>query len=72
MQLGSFSKQESAERLAKQVREKGYDAFVMPVKSGSSTLYRVRVGPMQDRASAETTLGRVKATVPAAAVVAHP
>lgn len=71
VQLGSFSKQESAERLAKQMRDQGHDAFVMPVKSGASTLYRVRVGPMQDRASAEATLSRIKPKVPGAAVVAH-
>jgi cell division septation protein DedD len=50
----------------------GYDAFVMPVRSGANTLYRVRIGPMADRDDAASTLGKVKAKVPAAAVVKHP
>ena len=32
----------------------------MPVKSAHATLYRVRIGPMKDRASAEATLRDVK------------
>ena len=39
---------------------RGCSAFVMPVKSGGATLYRVRVGPLQDRASAEAALRDVK------------
>jgi DedD protein len=72
VQLGSFSKQSTAEKLANAVRAQGHDAFVMPVKSGAATLYRVRIGPMKDRASAEAVLRSVKAKVPGAALVAHP
>lgn len=72
VQLGSFSKRETAEELATQFRAERFDTFVMPVRTGSSTLYRVRIGPVQERASAEDTLRRVKAKVPGAAVVAHP
>ena len=60
MQVGSYSKEATAERLAKQLRDQGQSAFVMPVKSGSATLYRVRIGPMKDRASAEAALRDVK------------
>ena len=70
MQVGSYSREATAERLAKQLREQGQSAFVMPVKSGSATLYRVRIGPLQDRASAEAVLRDVKS--PGAAIVAHP
>ena len=72
VQVGSFSKQATADRLAHDLAAQGQDAFVMPVKSGSGTLYRVRVGPMKDRASAEAALRKVKATVPGAAIVPHP
>lgn len=72
VQLGSFAKQATAERLMKELRAQGHQAFVMPVKSGSATLYRVRIGPMKDRASAEAALRSVKPKVPGAAVVAHP
>ena len=60
----------AAERIAKQLRDRGLSAFVMPVKSGGATLYRVRIGPMKDRASAEAALRDVKS--PGAAIVAHP
>lgn len=72
VQLGSFSRQTSAEELAAQFRAERFDAFVMPVKSGASTLYRVRIGPMRERAAAEESLRRVKGKVPGAAIVAHP
>lgn len=70
VQLGTFSKEANAQRLVKELRDQGKSAFVMPVKSGGATLYRVRVGPMKDRASAEAALRDIKA--PGAAVVTHP
>ena len=72
VQLGSYSSEATAQRLMNEWRAKGQSAFVMPVKSGGKTLYRVRIGPTQDRASSEATLKSVKASIPAAAVVAHP
>lgn len=71
VQLGSFSKQVTAERLVKELRAQGHNAFVMPVQSDAATLYRVRIGPMKDKASAEVVLQDVKATAPGAAVVPH-
>jgi DedD protein len=70
VQIGTFSKEENADRLAKQLRDQGQSAFVMPVKSGGATLYRVRIGPMKDRASAEAALRDLKS--PGAKVVSHP
>ena len=70
VQVGSFSTEATAERVAKQLRDQGQSAFVMPVKSGGATLYRVRIGPMQDRASAEAALRTVKSA--GARIVAHP
>ena len=72
VQLGSFSSRATAEKMVKDLRADGQSAFVMPVKSGAATLYRVRVGPMQDRQSAQQVLARLKAKVPAAAIVPHP
>ncbi len=72
MQLGSFSNSATAQRLANDFRADGFDAFVMPVKTGTTTLYRVRLGPMKDRAAAESVLKRAKPKVAGAAVVAHP
>lgn len=72
VQLGSYSSEATAERLMNEWRAKGQNAFVMPVKTGTKTLYRVRIGPNKDRASAEAALKSVKASIPGAAVVAHP
>jgi DedD protein len=72
VQLGSFSKADTAERVAQQVRSKGHNAFVMPVKSGSATLYRVRVGPLKDRSAADALQRELKGESPNAAVVPHP
>jgi DedD protein len=72
VQLGSFAKQATAERLANELRAEGHSAFVMPVRSGAATLYRVRVGPMPDRTAAETALRMLKTKASGAAVVAHP
>jgi DedD protein len=72
VQLGSYSSEATAERLMNEWRAKGQNAFVMPVKSGGKTLYRVRIGPTKDRAAAEAALKSVKASIPGAAVVAHP
>jgi len=72
VQLGSYSSEATAERLVKEWRGKGQDAFVMPVKSGGKTLFRVRIGPTKDRAASEAALKAVMASVPGAAIVAHP
>jgi DedD protein len=72
VQLGSFSKADTAERLVQQMRTQGRNAFVMPVKSGSGSLYRVRVGPLQDRAAADALQRQLKSEIPSATVVAHP
>ena len=70
--MGSYSSEATAERLMNEWRGKGQEAFVMPVKSGAKTLYRVRIGPSKDRAGAEAALKAVKPSVAGAAIVAHP
>jgi DedD protein len=70
VQVGTFSKEANAQRLVKELRDQGQSAFVMPLKSGSATLYRVRIGPMKDRAGAEAALRELKSA--GAKVVSHP
>ena len=53
VQLGTFGKRENADRLARDMTAKGFAAFVTPTTSNGHELYRVRVGPTRDRASAE-------------------
>ena len=60
VQLGSFASQANADRLAGQLKSRGYKAFVSRLDSGSRTRYRVRVGPEQERAQAETLAERLR------------
>lgn len=72
VQLGSFANKASAERLAQQWQARGEQAFVIPVSSARGALFRVRLGPFVERAAADATLRKVKASASGAAVVAHP
>jgi DedD protein len=60
VQLGVFASKENAERLALEVRVKGFKASVSPT-SGKRKLYRVRVGPAPDRSAAQELQGKLKA-----------
>jgi DedD protein len=52
VQLGAFSNRGKAEDLVAQLRKRGYAAFVLEYRATGQVLYRVRVGPEQDRARA--------------------
>ena len=60
VQLGSFGSRDNADRLVRDMSAKGFKAFVAPIKSGGRELYRVRVGPTRDRASAEALAADLK------------
>ena len=49
VQLGSFAARDNAAHLATDLRRKGYTAFVSEYHGSARVLYRVRVGPEQDR-----------------------
>lgn len=53
VQLGSFGSRENAERLVREMKGKGFSAFIAPITSGGRELFRVRVGPAKSRQSAE-------------------
>lgn len=72
VQLITLASRTRADSMAEDLRAKGFDAFVMPIKSGGATLYRVRIGPVPDREAAAETLRKVKPLAPGAAVVPHP
>ena len=72
VQLASLDNQAAANSMSKQLRDKGYDAFVMPFKKGAATWYRVRVGPVKERQAANELQRKVKETTPGAIVVPHP
>lgn len=63
VQLGSFTSEENAQSLNKQLREKNYPAFVEPLVKGDKVIYRVRVGPELRREDAEKTRSVLKKTM---------
>jgi DedD protein len=72
VQLGSFSNQENAERLAADLRKQGYAAFLSQLDTGSRALHRVRIGPQKDRDGAESVAARLAKSGHSGQVVPHP
>ena len=72
VQLGSFSSQENAEKLAADLRKQGFAAFLSQLSTGTGQLHRVRIGPQKDRASAESMAERLQKTGQKGQVVPHP
>jgi DedD protein len=62
VQVGSFSRKQNADRLARELGERGFDVSVSVVKGSGGTMHRVRVGPVEDRASAEALRARLEAS----------
>ena len=72
VQLGSFSSQENAERLAASLRKQGYAAFLSQLETSSGALQRVRIGPQKDRQSAESVAAQLAKSGHTGQVVPHP
>lgn len=72
VQLGSFSDQTNAERLAASLRDQGYAAFLSQLNSGGEALHRVRIGPQKDRDSAESIAAQLTKSGHKGQVVPHP
>jgi len=72
VQLGSFASRDNAERLARELRQRGYRAFVSRFDSGKSVRHRVRVGPEQDRSKAEALAQRLRRDGQQVSIVEHP
>lgn len=60
VQLGSFASRANAERLVLDLKAKGFAAFSTESGSGGRKLYRVRVGPAGDHASAEALRAKLR------------
>lgn len=72
VQLGSFSNQENAERLAAELRAAGFAAFLSRLSTDTGSLHRVRIGPQKDRESAEKIARQIGADGYSGQVVPHP
>lgn len=62
VQVGSFSRKQNADRLARELGDRGFDVSVSVVKGSGGTMHRVRVGPVADRESAEALRARLEAS----------
>jgi cell division septation protein DedD len=61
VQLGSFANPANAERLAGQVRGRGFTASISETGSGSSRMFRVRAGAATTREAADRLAGELAA-----------
>jgi len=61
LQLGSFSSDANAKRLAAQVNALGWDAQLSQHTSAGKSMHRVRVGPVPTRSKAEALRGELAA-----------
>ena len=72
VQVGSFASRENAERLARELKGKGFESHVSESSGNGKRLWRVRVGPEPDRASAAAVGARLRATGHSGSVVPMP
>ncbi len=61
VQVGSFSTRDHADRLARQLKSKGFGASVSQSVSQGRNWYRVRVGPERDRTAALAMARKLRA-----------
>ena len=62
VQLGSFSEEENAERLAARVTTYGFEPEVSIFQAAGRTMYRVRIGPYEARDRADETASTLAAS----------
>jgi DedD protein len=71
VQIGSFGRRDNAERLKRELEERGFPVVLMPVESNGRTLHRVRVGPYGERGEADSAARRLAAGGQTGRVVRH-
>lgn len=59
VQLGAFSNRDKAEQLVAELKKRRFAAFILEYRASGQVLYRVRVGPEQDRARAQEIASRL-------------
>ena len=69
VQLGVFSVQANAERLAQELKSQGFHSLVSQIGSAGRPLWRVRAGPVAEHAAAEQLSARLRAAGHAGSVV---
>jgi DedD protein len=61
VQLGSFTSKANAESLARQLKAEGFNAYVAPIGTAGAKRFRVRLGPIADRAAAAGIMAKLRA-----------
>jgi DedD protein len=69
VQLGVFASRANAERLAQELKNKGFHTSVSEASGGGRALWRVRAGPLSERAAAEQLNAKLRAAGHAGSVV---
>ena len=59
VQVGAFANKANAQKLADELSDKGFDAYVESFDKGITSLYRVRVGKFSSREEAEAVESRL-------------
>jgi cell division septation protein DedD len=72
IQLGSFVSRANADRLAQELKGKGFRASVSESSGAGRRLYRVRVGPVPDHAAAEQVTAKLRAAGHPGAILPKP
>jgi DedD protein len=70
VQLGSFASRSNADNLTHQLKAQGFSAYILIGGSGSQARYRVRIGPLADRESAERTAVKLKSLGHVSSIIA--
>ncbi len=70
VQLGSFANRSNADKLVHQLKAQGFSVYMAAEGTGGAARYRVRIGPLGDRDSAERTIAKLKTLKVAATIVA--
>lgn len=71
VQIGTFGQKENADRLVAKLRGQDFPVYLSPTPGGKK-LYRVRVGPVTDRAEAQHLAARLAAADIPGTIVPHP
>jgi DedD protein len=70
VQLGSFASRANADRLLQQLKAQGLTVYLSSGGSGQGLRYRVRIGPLADRDTAERTAAKLKSLGHVSTIVA--
>jgi DedD protein len=70
VQLGSFASRANADNLLRQLKAQGLTVYLSSGGSGQGLRYRVRIGPLADRDTAERTAAKLKSLGHVSTIVA--